>query len=155
MLLSMENINIEQSKTLADLTCELARTCNEKELHFAKSFNLAPAEFKCLREFGESSELPVKELCQKMQVTPGRITHILTTLEEKSFLYRQNDPLDKRNVIVHLTRKSIPFIKNINDSHIKIHSEILNRIPPENREAIISAMEKIIEALKEWSDMRK
>ena len=101
----MENINFEQSKFLAELTCELAKTCSEKEVYFAKTFNLTPAEFKCLREFGDQSEIPVKELCRRLQLTPGRITHILTNLEDKSFLFRKADPVDKRNVTVYLTKK--------------------------------------------------
>lgn len=143
------------AEKMAVLTCEMAKTCNEKENQFASLFNLTPAEFKCLRLFTYTKSLPIKDLCHEMNITPGRITHILTSLEGKKFITRSVDPLDKRNVIVTLTSKSEPFIKNINKNHIKIHKEILKRIDPDKRDDVILAMKQVIAALKDWSDSQK
>ncbi len=143
------------SEEMAELTSELARTCNEKENSFAAMFNLTPAEFKCLRLFTNKSFISIKELSQLMKLTPGRITHILTSLEGKSFVIRKVDQRDKRNIIVHLTNNSTPFIKNLNENHIKIHKEILAKIDPDKRELVLSAIADVINALKSWSDEHK
>ena len=139
------------AERMAELTCELARVCNEKENYFASMFNLTPAEFKCLRLFTNKNSLSIKELVHSMKITPGRITHILTSLEEKKFVTRRVDSRDKRNVIVQLTSKSEPFIKNLNESHIKLHEEILKNIPADQQEYIMSSMESIVTALRSWS----
>ena len=150
----MENNKTANSQKLAEsmsvLTCELARTCSEKENYFASMFNLTPAEFKCLKLFNEKSMMSIKEIAYYMSITPGRITHILTSLENKKFITRKIDPKDKRNVQVHLTGKSIPFIKNLNENHIKIHEEILERIDPDKRELVVSLMGDLLHALKDW-----
>ena len=148
-------VNINLAKEMAHLTCNLARTCNEKENHFASMFNLTPAEFRCLRLFEEQTSMTIKDLGSMMELTPGRITHILTSLESKNFVKRSSDPKDKRNIIVMLTSKSQPFIKNVTDSHIKIHKEILERIPSDKREAVISAMDEVVKALKDWNESSK
>lgn len=143
---------IKLSEKMADLTCELAQTCNKKENYFASTFNLTPAEFKCLRLFTKNDSLSIKIISNLMKLTPGRITHILTSLEEKNLIERELDPLDRRNVIVSITSSSKPFIKNLNENHVKLHTEILNKIDPDKREFVIEAMNDVIKALKKWSE---
>lgn len=149
------SVNIILAKEMANLTCNLARACGEKENYFASMFNLTPAEFRCLRLFEDKNSMTVKELGQIMELTPGRITHIITSLEAKNFVKRTSDPKDKRNIIVSLTNKSVPFIKNVTDSHVKIHKEILERIPVDKREDVISAMGEVVKALQEWNESSK
>ncbi|MBU2493916.1 MAG: MarR family transcriptional regulator [Bacteroidetes bacterium] len=145
------SININLAKEMAHLTCDLARTCSEKENYFASMFNLTPAEFRCLRLFEDRNSMTIKELCRLMELTPGRITHILTSLEAKNFITRASDKQDKRNIIVTLTNKSLPFIKNVSDSHVKIHKEILEKIPQDKRDDVISALSEVLKALQEWN----
>ncbi len=149
------SIDTKLARSMAELTCALAKTCDMKENYFAAMFSLTPAEFKCLRLFTHKASLSIKELGKKLELTPGRITHILTSLEAKKFVIRQQDERDKRNVIVHLTNKSIPFLRNINENHIKIHKEILNNIEPEKRELVIAAMQEVLTALKTWTTENK
>lgn len=151
----MDSAEVDTSENLAEemanITCELAKTCTAKENYFAALFNLTPAEFKCLRLFTNKKVLSIKEITFQLQITPGRITHILTSLETKKFVTRKIDPTDKRNVLVYLTPKSEPFIRNLNDNHIKLHEDILEKIDPEKREIVISAMKDVIVALNLWS----
>jgi len=62
------------------------------------------------------------------------------------------DQKDKRNVIVHLTESSKPFLKVVNENHIKLHEEILKKLPDDKREFILESMQDVIKALKTWSD---
>lgn len=154
----MEEKSIEtMAAELADLTCELGHTCTEKQNYFASMFNLTPAEFRCLRLFGNKTNLSVKEICALLGLTPGRITHIITSLEEKRFVIRKIDQTDKRNVIVQLTNTSIPFLKNLTASHIKVHEELLAKIPAPNRETVIYSVNEILKAIKSWTqdEMKK
>lgn len=143
------------AEVMAELTCELAKTCNRKEHFFASKYDLTPAEFRCLRLFKTKSSMSIKQIAITMNLTPGRITHILTSLEEKKFIIRKVDERDKRNVIVYLTDDSIPFLKIVNDNHIKIHESILDKISPDRREFVVYAMEDVIKALKTWNDNAK
>ncbi len=152
MQIHQKNSDISNAEIMANLTCELARTCTNKEHFFAAKYDLTPAEFRCLRLFRESPSVPIKTIAIQMKLTPGRITHILTSLEAKKYIERKIDQKDKRNVIVHLTESSKPFLKLVNDNHIKLHEEILQKLPADKREFILESMQEVIKALKTWSD---
>lgn len=155
MKLQKKMSNYSNAELMAQLTCELARTCSSKENFFAAKYDLTPAEFRCLRLFKESPSISIKQIAIHMNLTPGRITHILTSLEAKKYIVRKIDQRDKRNVIVHLTESSKPFLKIVNDNHIKLHEEILNRLPEDKREFILEAMQDLIKALRTWTDNSK
>lgn len=140
------------AERMSILTCEIAKICNKKERQFASSFNLTPAEFRCLKLFSEQEFLPIKTISTELNLTPGRITHILTSLENKHLIERKIDPSDKRNVIVYLTDASKPFIQKLNNSHIKLHQEIIEGFEYDKQNAIISAMADVVKALKSWNE---
>lgn len=143
------------AELMARLTCELGRTCTNKEHFFASKYDLTPAEFRCLRLFKNRPSMSIKRIAIQMNLTPGRITHILTSLEAKKYIERKVDLKDKRNIIVHLTESSRPFLNVVNENHIKLHDEILENFPPDKREFILDSMEELIKALKTWTDNTK
>jgi DNA-binding MarR family transcriptional regulator len=143
------------AELMSRLTCELGRTCTNKEHFFAAKYDLTPAEFRCLRLFKNRPSLSIKRIAIQMNLTPGRITHILTSLEAKEYIIRKVDQKDKRNIIVHLTESSQPFLKIVNENHIKLHEEILESIPVDKREFMLESMQDLIKALKTWTDNTK
>ncbi|MCF6269305.1 MAG: MarR family transcriptional regulator [Melioribacteraceae bacterium] len=140
------------AEIMSELTCELGRTCTNKEHFFAAKFDLTPAEFRCLRLFKDCSSMSIKRIAVQMNLTPGRITHILTSLEAKNYIVRKVDQKDKRNIIVHLTKSSKPFLKIVNENHIKLHENILNNISENKRVFMLESMEELIKSLKTWTD---
>lgn len=150
-----ENNKSNLASAMAELTCELAKTCNDKEVYFSSLFNLTPAEFKCLRLFTKTDSLSIKHIASSMDLTAGRITHILTSLEKKKFIKRKVDENDKRNVVVYITQNSQPFLKNINKSHIKLHEEILEKISEDKQKLVLDSLREVIKALRKWSETIK
>ncbi len=136
---------------LAELSCLIAQTCNEKENYFASQFGITPTEFKCLRLFVISDNLPIKEIASHLPITAGRITHILTSLEKKGFITREADPNDRRNIIVSLTAKAGPLISELDKSHLQLHIDILKNLPKEKRNNLIGAIKELIEILKPYT----
>ncbi|MBU1099552.1 MAG: MarR family transcriptional regulator [Bacteroidetes bacterium] len=144
----------ELAKSMAELTCRLSKVCLEKDAYLAAMFNLTPAEFRCLKLFSNTSQLSIKSLGKELNLSPGRITHILTSLENKGFVTRHLDPSDKRNVLVDITAKCKPFIKNLDECHLQVHKEILKIIDPCERDCIIGAMEAVVSAIGQWSESK-
>ncbi|KAB2908039.1 MAG: MarR family transcriptional regulator [Ignavibacteriales bacterium] len=142
---------IEQTaKKFAELTCTLSRECTRKEEYFARCYNLTPAELRLLMLFGDKQSLSIKELSQILELTPGRITHILTSLEEKKLVQRKQSGVDKRSFNVFLTGQSRPYINRINNGHIFVHQEIFDRLDENTRENVIAVMQSLIEAMQHW-----
>jgi len=140
------------AELMASLTFELAKTCHEKEQYFASLFDLTTAEFRCLQFFRNRESMSVKEIANLMKLTPGRITHILTSLESKNFITREVAPEDRRGINVVLTDKSKPFIKKLFENYLSIHNEIVSKIESEKRDDVLCAMEELVKAIKTWYD---
>lgn len=153
-MITTEITNDELAIEMAELTCALAQSCNEKESYFASQYGITPAEFKCLKLFIADDSLSIKEISSQLNITPGRITHILTSLENKGYITREADRNDKRNVIVSLTEKSGPFIQNLSESHLKLHKDILSAMQPEERKELIKTLRNLIKLLKPYTQKR-
>ncbi|MGE5679277.1 MAG: MarR family winged helix-turn-helix transcriptional regulator [Bacillota bacterium] len=145
----MEN-ELNKAETLAQLICTLTRNCNIREEYFASSFNLSPTEVKVLKLFAFSQTLSIRELCSLLKLTPGRITQIINSLEEKKLLSRSADPKDKRNVIVSTSPKCQPFINNLNQSYIELHKRVLEKVDKEDQDKIFSALKILVEIFGNW-----
>ena len=139
---------------VAELICELTRNCNIKEEYFASSFNLSPTEVRLLKLFVLSPNYTIKELRELLNLTPGRITHILTSLEAKKLILRNSDSNDKRVVIVSLLPKANPLIKNLNNNYHELHNRILRNVDEKEMEKILSSLKILVDVFKEWVELK-
>ena len=139
---------------VAELICELTRNCNIKEEYFASSFNLAPTEVRLLKLFVLSPNYTIKELRELLNLTPGRITHILTSLEAKKLISRNSDPKDKRAILVSLLPKANPLITNLNKNYHELHNRILRNVKEDEMNNILSSLEILVDVFKEWVEQK-
>jgi len=139
-------------ESLAELVCELTRYCALKEEYFAASFNLSPTEVRFLKLFAFQDVYTIKELREKLGLTPGRITHILDSLEAKKLISRLQDEKDKRNIIVKLLPKSLPLISNLSENYNKLHEEILEHVNDEELKQIYSSVEILVDVFRKWNE---
>ena len=152
----MKNITSKsQARNMAELTCKLSRACNKKETSFAALFQLTPTELRCLRMFAKKPTVSIKEMIEELEISAGRVTHILTSLEKKKYITRRVDQLDKRNHLVDLTQESKKFISQLTSKHIELHQNILDNLTDENKQIITHIMTDLIQALEEWSEINK
>lgn len=140
----------DTAKKFAELTCSLSRECSRKEEFFARCYNLTPAELRLLMLFGDKQFISIRELSSIMGLTPGRITHILTSLEEKKLVQRRQDSHDRRSFNVYLTGQSRPYINNINSGHVLVHKEIFDTLDEETQKNVMNVMESLIQAMQNW-----
>jgi DNA-binding MarR family transcriptional regulator len=141
----------KQAEKLAQLTFLLARVGEEKEQYFTKLYNLTNAEFRCMRFLNCDCNSSVKELSSVMRLTPGRITQIITSLEEKKLLTREIDKSDRRNIKIRLTETAIPYIKNVTEKHVVLHEKVLEQISIDTRDSVLVAMQELLDSLMIWS----
>lgn len=139
-------------QSTAELICELTRLCVLKEEKFAASFNLSPTELKMLKLFEGVNIHKVSDLVEKLKLTPGRITHILTSLEEKKLVLRLPDEKDKRSVNVRLQAKAQLFIENLHKNYIDIHQDLLDSVGQEELSVIQNSLRTLIRVFGKWGE---
>jgi len=145
---------IKNIEPVAELICELTRNCNIKEEYFASSFHLPPTEVRFLKLFSIKPQYTIRELCDLLKLTPGRITHILTSLESKKLISRTLDPKDKRVIVVNLLPKAIPLISNLQQNYHELHNRILQNVKEEEMGKILSSLEILVDVFKKWVNQK-
>ncbi len=78
---------------------------NKKNAIILESLRGENAVLTCLLH--EEEEIHPSDLAEKLSLVPGRMADILKTLEKKDMIRREQDPADRRRVIVKITPKGI------------------------------------------------
>ena len=145
----MAKINIE-SDAVAELICELMRNCNIKEEFFAASFNLSPTEVRLLKLFAFENTFSIKEIRKKLNLSAGRISHILLSLETKKLLTRISANGDRRNTLVKLLPNAYPLIQNLLQNYHRLHEDILKNVNGVQMGDIYLSLKVLVDVLKKW-----
>ncbi|TAL70755.1 MAG: MarR family transcriptional regulator [Bacteroidetes bacterium] len=143
---------IEQARMMANLTIQLEKFCQIKDQFFSSKFKLTPAEFRCLRIIKENDAVSTKQLAKQMKLTPGRITHLLNSLEFKNLISRQIDKNDRRGIQTFITPDAVNFIDNVIKEYTKLHEEILDYLPKDKRETILDNVVLFFNAMQKWEN---
>ncbi len=143
---------MDMAEKLADITFKLKKICNEKESYFAAQFKLTAMEFRCLKYLKDSEYLIVKDLAHNMNLTPSRVTRLITSLEQKKLIIRKLDMEDRRNVRVMINPKSKAFVEEMDKKHIELHAEILANVPAKKIDQTIDAVQGLYDEFEKWSE---
>ena len=119
-------------------------------LTFVNSLNITASEYTCLVQFFDSNIMGVKDLAEKINITSGGVTRILTSLENKKIIDRRIAPDDRRNINVHLTKKGLSMVSRIRQASYDLHAEILSHIRSDHQQPVLSAIEQLIKAIDNW-----
>ena len=142
--------NDNDYQRIAELICELTRNCNIKEDFFAASFNLSPTEVRLLKLFAFADSYSIKEIREKLNLTAGRITHILGSLEAKKILQRVPEENDKRSINVQLLPKANLLIQNLHQNYDKLHENLLKNVKGVEMKNIYKSLQILVDIFKKW-----
>ncbi|HSD62756.1 MAG TPA: MarR family transcriptional regulator [Ignavibacteriaceae bacterium] len=140
----------ETAAKLADLTFKLLANCQEKEARLAEKYGLTQSEFRCLRLFNKRDILNNKQVAERMNLSPSRLTRIIDGLVVKDYIIRQIEPSDRRNMKVELSKRGKVLVQKLNNAYVNIHQEILEDIDKPQHKPLINAMENLLVALQKW-----
>ncbi len=143
-----------EMEPIAEMICELTRNCNIKEEYFAASFNLSPSEIKFLKLLAVKPKYTIKEFREILKLTPGRITHVLTSLEAKNLITRTLDPKDKRVILVCLLPKATPLILNLQQNYNELHKRILQNVSEDELKKITSSLKILNKVFDQWVNQK-
>lgn len=139
-----------EATQLADLTFKLLANCQEKEARLAEQYGLTQAEFRCLRLFGTHQSSNNKQIAERMNLSPSRLTRIIDGLVKKNYMLREIDSDDRRNMKVTLSLQGNEIVERLNKAYIGIHKDILDEIEDTQHTPLITAMTHLLSALEKW-----
>ncbi len=135
---------------MAKLVFDLRQKCARKDNYFVHTLDVSLAEYNCLVQFFDATTLGVKELSARLDISPGGVTRIISSLEEKGIIKRRISSEDRRNIDVILTKKGIRIVDKIRQASFELHAEIISHIEPEHRKAVLDALEQLTFAIDSW-----
>ena len=140
------------AKELGEITFSLLKKCHEKEERLSAQFKLTVPEFRCIRMFRDETQLSVKKLVERTELSGSRLSRILESLENKGFVIRKLDHSDRRSVIVSMTKKGKSLMGDLEEQFMQIHEEILDGVGDDMHEPLISGMRDLLNSLDHWLD---
>lgn len=144
------NAELNTIEKMASLVYTLRHKCALKDNYFVQTLNISFAEYNCLTQYFEKDRLTVKEISERLDITPGGVTRIITSLEEKGLVERHISKEDRRGIDVILTESGSTMVNQIRDASHEMHAEILKHIDVEHHESVLKAVEHLIKALDHW-----
>jgi len=138
------------AQQLANLTFNLLEDCHQKEIKLARRYNLTTSEFHCLRLFGVDEVFSNKQLAERLKLSPGRLSRIISGLVDKGFMERNIHREDRRAMDVSLSPKGKRMVSELGNAYVTIHKEILKDIDPAIHEELIGGMTQLLSALRKW-----
>lgn len=141
-----------QAEKMADVTFRLLEQCQEKQERIARSLGLTVAEFRLMRAFRGEATLSVGDLARRMGLSNSRLTRILDGLVEKDVVSREVSHQDRRVIMVELTVRGQEIQQLLTERYLRTHQDILDLLPEGAIDSVITAIEKLAEAMNEWTD---
>jgi len=101
-----------------------------------------------LRRSGAPYRLSPGELLATTMVTSGTMTNRIDQLEKAGLVERQDNPEDRRGVIIALTEKGFATVDAAVTAHVANQHRLIAALSREERKALDSLLEKFLGALE-------
>lgn len=112
----------EEEQKILDAFIKLMRATdslnNRLNRHHDKA-NLTVTQFGVLEALYHLGALNQKALGEKLLKSGGNITLVVDNLEKSGMVERQQDPSDRRSMLIHLTKDGEEFISSYFPQHLK------------------------------------
>ncbi len=115
---------------------------NRLNRHLADA-DLTVSQFGVMEALWHLGPLNQKSLGEKLLKSGGNITLVIDNLEKCDFVERQQDPSDRRAMLVHLTEKGERFIKSFFPKHLEQIREEFSVLSEKEKEELSRICKKL------------
>lgn len=91
----------------------------------------------------QPGSISVKDLAEKVGVTPGAVTQLVNALVEKGLVQREGDPADRRVVRLKVTKKATDQFEKFRREHLAAYQPIFDVLSDDDLRQLIALMDKI------------
>ena len=108
--------------------------------------NLTRAQLKSLFFIGREKDANFRKLAAALSLSPSNLTGIIDRLVEQGLVTRNDDPADRRVVILRVTEKGETLIANLREHWTKQISAILEHMSSESLSFLIDGYSALLKA---------
>lgn len=140
---------------------EVTRKINHKYFH--NSDNKGPITLSesmmlcCINDYVKKQKengqvllgLKASEISKQLKTTKPATSKMLNILEEKGYIERINNKVDRRAVYVNITKEGVLVLEKQKNNNLKLFTKILQRIGEDDIKNIIMLMKKMNSIMEE------
>jgi MarR family transcriptional regulator, organic hydroperoxide resistance regulator len=109
---------------------------------------LTIAQVKSLFYIYNEGTVNFRQLAAAMKVTPSNVTGIIDRLVEQSLVTRNENPEDRRMLMLRLTEKGENLISNLRERRFSVLSSVLSKMTEKDLESIQKGISMLVAAVK-------
>ena len=142
----MNNTNA-QAAMLRELLRTLIRKLGVLERSEAGCCDMTLSQCNALIEIGRAGVLSVNQLADRLNLDKSTASRVSDKLVLDGQLLRQEDPNDRRYVVLQLTNRGTQTYANLEKRMTAYFEEVMAGVDPSEREAMIKGLQTLATAL--------
>ena len=111
-------------------------------------FGVTAQQFSYLRDIG-NGPISVGELSSKRNAKLPAVTRLIRRLEEKGWVARKQDDIDRRVVWLELTKQGRAFMEKLARKREKVFDKMFSKINHEDQIKIVAGFRMLLNSLNE------
>lgn len=150
--MSEVNSDTHEAARLRSAIRALVRRFSVSERADVECCGLTVAQAATLEALQATPKMRLSDLGKRLGITPSTLTRNLARLEAEGLVGRIPDPEDGRAVQVALTAAGNGAADGVGRQGVDFAAEVLARLPEGDRTAAVSALERLLEAVREATE---
>lgn len=124
--------------------CRLHYRCSYAQ--FSK-LGISPGEPRILRYLKSHEGCIQRQISKNCHLEPATVTHILAKMERENIVERHNEPGNRRNLQVFLTRKGHEHLSVVENGNLLLEEQCFRSFTPEEKKQAASFLHRMCENL--------
>lgn len=113
------------------------------EQNVSHSLGVFHTDLKCLDIINESGPINPSELANETGLTTGTITALVDRLVDAGYVTRQNDPNDRRKILISSNKEKLQDVRELYISLARATAELCDRYSDKELNSIFDFMKQI------------
>jgi DNA-binding MarR family transcriptional regulator len=134
-------------KRIIDYVFLLKKKCILEEGEIGREVGLSPSEVHGMESLSPGERISGHELSERMDLSPSRGSRVIDHLIAKGLLTREEDPSDRRAVVLFMTEKGSHVRERLEIAKRACEEKITARMKSEQIEQIKQGLELLVNVL--------
>jgi MarR family 2-MHQ and catechol resistance regulon transcriptional repressor len=139
-----------QAQRLHRVVAELVRRYQFRDRNEICCFGISVSQCYALEALGREGELTMSALAARMRLAVSTMTRVVDQLEERGLVRRLPGQDDRRVCCVAPTHEGHRLLARISEGLLSSERAILERVPADQRDSVITAIEELSRAVDAW-----
>ncbi|MFC0272496.1 MarR family winged helix-turn-helix transcriptional regulator [Metabacillus herbersteinensis] len=133
---------LERALDLFKVFARAFKSISEHSIRDSKEHGFNPTEFAVLELLFAKGPQKLQQIGSRLLLVSGNVTYVIDKLEKNEFIYREQDPKDKRSVYAKLTEKGQAYLDEIYPIHAIRMARAFSGLSREEQDQLMSLLKK-------------